>query len=389
MGGGKTSAAINYMNNAPKKTKFIFCTPYLSEVERVIEGCKEKEFVQPEVDYENSTKLESVKGLMQEGKNIVTTHALLKSFDRDANYIVRQEGYTLILDETLDVINVKKLKSVDLKVLTDSLDSGQNYGKINTYGGLLFNHRLNQKSFNGCLYLSNSKLAEMFPIEIFESFKQVIILTYMYHNSLMRYYFDYFDVQTGRLFVKGNSVENYTLTSEYQQDKKIDFSHLINIIEHEKLNEIGRHDRTLTKAWYEKQKDFSSLRKNTYNFFRNICKAKACNGMWTTFVDFKTKVKGKGYTKGFVPCSTRGLNEFRDKDCLAYLVNRYVNPNIKVFFAGRGATIDEDGFALNEMLQWIWRSAIRDGKPITIYIPSKRMRNLLVGWLNSNKKEAD
>lgn len=35
MGSGKTSAAINLMNNASKDENFIFITPYLNEVERI------------------------------------------------------------------------------------------------------------------------------------------------------------------------------------------------------------------------------------------------------------------------------------------------------------------------------------------------------------------
>ena len=46
-------------------------------------------------------------------------------------------------------------------------------------------------------------------------------------------------------------------------------------------------------------------------------------------------------------------------------------------------------FALQEMLQWIWRSAIRDGKPIDLYIPSERMRSLLVEWLDYVAGERD
>ena len=30
----------------------------------------------------------------------------------------------------------------------------------------------------------------------------------------------------------------------------------------------------------------------------------------------------------------------------------------------------------------IWRSAIREGNPINIYVPSSRMRSLLQRWLN-------
>ncbi|MCT9509257.1 hypothetical protein KTJ05_18660, partial [Acinetobacter baumannii] len=36
----------------------------------------------------------------------------------------------------------------------------------------------------------------------------------------------------------------------------------------------------------------------------------------------------------------------------------------------------------SEMVQWIWRSAIREGNPINIYVPSSRMRSLLQRWLN-------
>lgn len=49
----------------------------------------------------------------------------------------------------------------------------------------------------------------------------------------------------------------------------------------------------------------------------------------------------------------------------------------------RNIKLDEDGYALSEMLQFIWRSAIRNGEPIEIYIPSKRMRELLIKYLNN------
>ena len=53
------------------------------------------------------------------------------------------------------------------------------------------------------------------------------------------------------------------------------------------------------------------------------------------------------------------------------------------FFRSRDIKINEDIWALGEMIQFIFRTQIRDGKPINIYIPSQRMRNLLINWLNS------
>ena len=71
---------------------------------------------------------------------------------------------------------------------------------------------------------------------------------------------------------------------------------------------------------------------------------------------------------------------------IAYMVNRFADPNITKFFASKDVSIDAQAYALSEMLQWIWRSAIRDDKPINLYIPSKRMRELLINWINKTNK---
>ena len=43
--------------------------------------------------------------------------------------------------------------------------------------------------------------------------------------------------------------------------------------------------------------------------------------------------------------------------------------------------IEEDKWALSEFLQFMFRSGIRKGEKIRIYIPSLRMRNLLKRWM--------
>lgn len=106
--------------------------------------------------------------------------------------------------------------------------------------------------------------------------------------------------------------------------------------------------------------------------------------MWTTFKQYRDIVKGKGYTKGFLPINARATNNYADRSVVAYIANRYMDPFVKKFFTGHGITVDEDAFALSEMIQFIWRSAIRNGEPITVYIPSRRMRELLINWLSSH-----
>lgn len=106
--------------------------------------------------------------------------------------------------------------------------------------------------------------------------------------------------------------------------------------------------------------------------------------MWSVFESFKPLIKGKGYTKGFVPCNSKGTNDFRNRSALAYLINLYPPKDIVNFFAGYGVEVNQDLYALSELLQWIWRSRIRDGRTITLYLPSLRMRELLYDWYKGN-----
>lgn len=40
----QTSAAINYINQSADETKFLYITPYLTEVDRIIKSCPQKHF---------------------------------------------------------------------------------------------------------------------------------------------------------------------------------------------------------------------------------------------------------------------------------------------------------------------------------------------------------
>ena len=103
--------------------------------------------------------------------------------------------------------------------------------------------------------------------------------------------------------------------------------------------------------------------------------------MWTTFKDLKPKLRGKGYSRQFVSYNCRSTNDYVDRYNLAYCVNVYLHPGITQFFQQRGISINEDLYGLSEMIQWIWRSRIRTGESINIYIPSIRMRTLLKSWM--------
>ena len=54
----------------------------------------------------------------------------------------------------------------------------------------------------------------------------------------------------------------------------------------------------------------------------------------------------------------------------------------KKLFSYNNINVDEDYYALDKLIQWIFRSQLRDELPINIYIPSSRMRELLTKWMD-------
>lgn len=100
----------------------------------------------------------------------------------------------------------------------------------------------------------------------------------------------------------------------------------------------------------------------------------------TQIVDAEKKKRDKVFKEGKFFISSNEYDTILDSDTTV-LVNRYLNPIVKNFFNNNCIKVDEEEYALSEMLQWIFRSRIRKGEQINIYVPSLRMRELLENWL--------
>ena len=124
------------------------------------------------------------------------------------------------------------------------------------------------------------------------------------------------------------------------------------------------------------------MRKNLCNVFRNIWRARSNEILWTTFKEFQGRLADRGYGSCFVPFNKRATNEYSDRRYLAYCLNNFPRPWAANFFREHGSKIDHEGYALSILIQWIFRSAIRNGEEVWIYIPSVRMRALLKEWLD-------
>lgn len=393
MGAGKTSAAINFINKSDEDEKFLFITPYLKEVERIKSGCPSKKFKEP--CFLRGRKLEGIKDLINKGENIVSTHALFQKFDLEIIDLCRAKNYTLIMDEVTDVVKKYEISKTDFELLREKfieIDETSGllkwvYSDENYWGKFSEERRLCE--LNSLAVYGGSIMMWMFPIEVFNTFRKIIIMTYMFNAQTQKYYYDYYKLPYKYMYVTGNSKETYCFTDDIQKknENKYDFKNIIHIFDDKKLNQIGDREFDLSKSWYERNKNNASmiqLKNNIANFFIHKRQSKTANNLWTTFIDYKNLLTGNGYGRGYVPLNMRASNEYANKNSVAYTVNRYVDPGIKNFFLQRNIEVDEDGYALSEMLQFIWRSAVRRGEEIWVYIPSIRMRALLQQWIEEN-----
>lgn len=101
--------------------------------------------------------------------------------------------------------------------------------------------------------------------------------------------------------------------------------------------------------------------------------------MWTTYEEFKEEIKGKGFAKAFTYLNENSNEEYSNRIYLAYLANNFYPAIMQNNFE-----VTENQYALTELLQFIFKSALLKGNEIWIYIPSVRMRTLLKQWINEN-----
>lgn len=391
-GAGKTRSCINMMNNQKDK-RFLFVTPYLDEVDRIKEECSSRNFISP--DYKITTglsKTEDVLSLIRAGHNIAITHALFSRFTDVIKDIVRAQNYTLVLDEVIDLFQAVDYTKGELEFFERN-----NIVRIEDDNVIWVDEQYDGELFKDIVRMSRSKDLKSYdgkfyfwsiPADLFKSFNDVYVLTYMFDHQILKHFFDAHNIQYELI---GTKIENgiYQFCQMKEMDRRRDLKSKIHILTDERYNRIGEKPFSLSSGWFKRsieepgQPNLVILKNNLYNTFRHY---KCNNGdkMWTTFEKHYNALKGKGYSNGFLVFNLRASNEYRDKHYLAYCLNLYMFPWMRNYLIRIGAdNVNQDMYALSVLIQWIFRSAIRDGEEIWLYIPSKRMRFLLTRWLEN------
>ena len=409
MGSGKTTQIIENIRTAEANQNFLYITPLLDECHRVSgttydedDNLKrpiittedetsihysydedapliDRRFKHP--SYKGGNKAESLQYLIKNKENVVSTHQLFMNLT--PSMLEDAKDYVLIIDETIQVYDVyAEYTATELEALfrlgwikIDENDNVTLRFQRENFGdnggdptGTKYENLATMCDLGQLLYVDQKLIVWELSIDTLRAFKEVWIATYMFEGSQMSAYLKSYGV-------------NYELIRFGSKPSQI--KHLVNISDDAFINEIGTKKTALSSSQFRTNKKAlcEQLSKNLDNFFRNKAKAKKGDRLWTSFKEGSTSIAGTRYKDEWLAFNTKATNEYRDRSNLAYLLNLFPNPMVVKASAMKGFPVKEDIFALSEMVQWVWRSAIREGNPINIYVPSSRMRDLLERWL--------
>lgn len=227
-------------------------------------------------------------------------------------------------------------------------------------------------------------------IDLFNAFNEVWILSYLLKDSILDNYLKLSSVNQED--IKYYHVENNEFIFGYKFEYPSNLRRLNVCCENN--NEL---DMKLTKGKYAefKEEDFSNLYSCGRRLVRQLTNKEpsAKNCIVTTFSGYESKIKqgNKKYAlKSFVPCNIKATNDYQDINIVLYFCDRHANPLLINFFKQVNIDFDEILFSLSEIVQLVWRSNIRvqeSEKPVFVFIPNKRTRNIFNDWLIEGKNQ--
>lgn len=397
MGSGKSTGIIKWMVDNPQN-KYLYVSPLLTEVvERIPSECEGLEFESPNTN-NHRTKGEHLTELLKSGCNISFTHALFTSLTNEHLSLIKREVYTLIIDEEIDFVEAYKgtdYKKEDIITLeksghirinedelgrvywtwdVDSFEEGSKYSKLKRMCDLGMVH---------CAKRDRGMIVLHLPIGLVLAASRTIVLTYLFECSVMSLFME----------MKCVSVVPFTdvkLIKTVAQVKE-EASRLIKLCDTPstiKLRDSGKY--SLSTNFYNNA---------TKEELRNVSNAilSACRKYDRDQVIY-TLPKHMVITKGAAPIRVRGFpsdtcflfasakatNDYAHKNVVVHAFNRHPMVSLVAYLQDYGFPLDRDEYAISEMVQFIWRSSIRKGEEIHLYILSKRMLNLFKSWLDYN-----
>lgn len=399
MGSGKTQGVIQWMLNNPQN-KYLYVSPMLTEVEeRIPTACQALEFTYPCTE-EYKTKGQHLLKLLEEGCNVSFTHSLFTDLTKQHLSLIRKHEYILIVDEEVAFIepykgNYSRDDIVSLEKAGHIRVEEDNLGRVvwqwyddNEMNDTAYS-KLKRMSDLGMLYCAKRDRKIMvvhLPIELVQSSRRVILLTYLFKGSVMESFMD----------LKGIEIVPFTEVKPLKSttDVLTKAKSLVTFIDTTTTKAVS--NLSMSSTWYSKNATTADLERvsnaifSVYRKFGDkesfIFTAPKSLADYHYVKDEKLKrnIIHKKMPKDvdWIYCGTKATNMWSHKSIAVHAYNRYVNTAIKAYLQDYGTPPDDDMFALSEMVQWIYRTCIRNDEPLQLCILNNRMKRLLIDWLD-------
>ena len=422
-GNGKTHATLRYIEAAAladSKVKWVYATEYLDEIEkRTAENPAAASLWRTPTDGEKISKFLDLLG-EPKVQLIAITHALLLLASRDfeVNRLLKQHGYNLFLDETMELISVYggcTPGNFQIAETKKWFTIGGPHGQVTWVDVDVAN--INNTSFNrlakdagkGIVFCAIkgdwTSIVQIEKVDILTQFNRVIVATYQVEHTMFDAYLTIKGIKRVPCteIVCGRNVTKATVNDLVGFYRKQDEKFL---------------EKSLSSTWWDKEataEDFKLIN----NAIRSIgdrtgCKGNAHllgftvpgskigvarnaksiypRGYPHTICHVEIDADGKETSTGvkdkaastYIPCNARASNAYSGKNVMVHAFSRYPLHTISRYLDIHGVVYSKEVFALNEMLQFLFRSALRNGEKITVAVLSKRMRGLLEKWLDED-----
>jgi hypothetical protein len=414
MGTGKTTYIHEWLNMQPTALdSYMYITPSLNEIKRVKEACPDLNFSDPFP--EQGSKLNCLNRYITESRNIASTHYLFTRANNRTIEAMKESAKDihLIIDEALACVENYKVKKGTLRLIKKAdmvkvdPETGLvswDYDEWDEGTGIAGFEEVKSYCDKGSLFVYNDTML-MFelPPAFLNACKSITVLTYKFGGSIMSAY-----LQANNVDFKYVDLKDLGLESNAKTIYKA--KHLINVVGlPPSRNRATRKyyesiENGLSVTWYQNASTGTlKALSNAMTVISKKFKPKGSKPIWTCFKEYKGQIAGAGFARtkdgkdkngkesenpeyyGWLNCGARATNNYSEAQLAMYCVDRYPNTTVNGFLHQKGGFVDRDEFALSEMLQWIWRTAIRNGKPITVFVPSNRMRKLLENWLQEGE----
>ena len=406
-GYGKSTEMINSLS--PDRS-YLIVVPLNSEVKRFIENApRDVNLVEPvstrdedpdkRATATHDRKRDHLRELLDGGHSIVTTHALFT----DIAYLAQEGlllGYDVMVDEVLSVahsvthevansgkgVSIQSWKGLYIEhgFATVDPDTGMVYPtpewETKQHLPELSDTLFNMAKARSLFAVGDNVLVWELPPILLKAVGSLTIYTFLAEGSLMAGFMRRNDI---------NFTHDRDLSSERQFRETA--KRLIEVRDIPSVNRLKlsySSQQRMTKVDHKKVS--GALKKIKERLMRGIPME---NVMITSARDMWYTPSGRPgpfavgsrmfENTNWVPNTTRGTNDYRHCTHLIYLWDQHLNPRIAEFL-GVDSQRHRDMYAISELIQWVYRTQVRDGKPITLYLPSGRMRKLLQRWLDGD-----